>query len=55
MPNAVHVTVPGASHTPDNDCTQSIRHALFRSGITKGLDTASIAKLQRPPFKRPAR
>jgi pimeloyl-ACP methyl ester carboxylesterase len=53
MPNAVHVIVPGAGHTPDNDCTRSIRHALFRSGTTKDLDTSCMAKLQRPPFKLP--
>jgi len=40
MPNAVHVIVPGAGHTPDDDCTRSIRHAPFRSGTTKNLDTA---------------
>jgi pimeloyl-ACP methyl ester carboxylesterase len=55
MPNAVHVIVPGAGHTPDNDCTRSIRHALFRSGATKGLDTGCIAKLQRPAFQAPQR
>jgi pimeloyl-ACP methyl ester carboxylesterase len=55
MPNAVHVIVPGAGHTPDNDCTRSIRHALFRSGTSKDLDTSCMSKLQRPPFKLPAR
>jgi len=55
MPNAVHVMVPGAGHTPDNDCTRSIRHALFRSGTTKDLDIGCVAKQQRPPFKLPAR
>lgn len=53
MPNAVHVIVPGGGHTPDNDCTRRIRHALFRSGTTKDLDTSSMAKLQRPAFKLP--
>jgi pimeloyl-ACP methyl ester carboxylesterase len=55
MPNAVHVMVPGAGHTPDNDCTRSVRHALFRSGTTKGLDLGCIAEQQRPRFKLPAR
>jgi pimeloyl-ACP methyl ester carboxylesterase len=55
MPNAVHVIVPGGGHTSDNDCTRSTRQALFRSGITKNLDTSCMAKLQRPPFKLPAR
>jgi hypothetical protein len=39
----------------DNDCTRSIRHAFFRSGTTKNLDTSCVNKLQRPPFKLPAR
>ncbi len=55
MPNAIHVIVPGGAHTPENDCTRSIRHALFRSGTTKNLDTSCIAKLQRPTFKLPTR
>ncbi len=54
MANAVHMIVPGGGHTPDNDCTRSIRHALFRSGTTKDLDTSCMAGLQRPPFKLPA-
>ena len=54
MPNAVHVMVPGDGHTPDNDCTRSIRHALFRTGTTKDLNTSCMEKLQRPPFKLPA-
>jgi hypothetical protein len=54
MPNAVHVIVPGVGHTPDNDCTRSIRHAFFRTGRTKGLDTGCMSKLLRPPFKLPA-
>ena len=54
MPNAVHVTVSGVGHPTDNKCLQAIRHALFRSGTTKNLDTSCMAKLQRPPFKLPA-
>ena len=53
MPNGVHVIVPGAGHTPENECLRSLRHAMFRSGTTKGLDTGCIAKLARPPFKLP--
>ena len=55
MPNAIHVIVPGGAHTPENDCTRSIRHSLFRSGTTKNLDTTCTAKLQRPAFKLPTR
>ena len=54
MPNAVHVMVPGDGHTPDNDCTRSIRQALFRTGTTRDLTTSCMDKLQRPPFKLPA-
>ncbi|MEO8440618.1 MAG: alpha/beta hydrolase [Spartobacteria bacterium] len=53
MPNAVHVIVPGAAHTPEIDCTRTIRHALFRTGTTKGLDTGCIGKVARPAFKMP--
>jgi pimeloyl-ACP methyl ester carboxylesterase len=54
MPNAVHVIVPGGAHTPDNECTRSIRHTLFRLGKTKGLDLRCMSNLQRPPFRLPA-
>ncbi len=53
MPTNVHVTVPGVGHPGDNDCLQTIRHALFRSGSTKDLDTSCISKLKHPPFKLP--
>ncbi len=55
MPNAAHVIVPGGGHTPDNDCTRSIRHELFHTGTTKNLDTSCMGKLQRPPFKLPVK
>jgi Predicted hydrolases or acyltransferases (alpha/beta hydrolase superfamily) len=53
MPNAIHVVVPGGAHTPENECTRSIRHELFRTGTTQGLDTGCIAKVQPLPFKLP--
>jgi pimeloyl-ACP methyl ester carboxylesterase len=53
IPNAVHVIVPGGAHTPENECTRLLRHELFRSGTTDGLDTGCIAKTQPPPFKLP--
>jgi pimeloyl-ACP methyl ester carboxylesterase len=53
MPNAIHLVVPGGGHTPDNDCTRSIRSELFRTGGTKGLDTSCMAKLNPAPFKLP--
>ena len=53
MPNAIHVVVPGGAHTPENECTRSIRHELFRTGTTKGLDTGCMAKVQPAPFKLP--
>ena len=55
MRNAIHVVVPGGGHTPDNDCTRSIRHELFRSGTTKGLDPSCNARTPRPPFKLPGK
>jgi pimeloyl-ACP methyl ester carboxylesterase len=54
MPNAIHVVVPGGAHTPENDCTRSIRSALLRTGTTKGLDTGCMKKVQPAPFKLPA-
>jgi pimeloyl-ACP methyl ester carboxylesterase len=54
MPNAIHVVVPGGAHTPENSCTRSIRHQLFRTGTTKDLDLTCINKLQPPPFKLPS-
>jgi pimeloyl-ACP methyl ester carboxylesterase len=55
MPNAIHVVVPGDAHTPENECTRSIRHELFRTGTTRGLDTRCMTKVQRAPFKLPDR
>jgi pimeloyl-ACP methyl ester carboxylesterase len=54
LPNAIQIVVPGAAHTPENDCTRAIRHELFRSGTTKGLDTSCVSKVQPLPFKLPA-
>jgi hypothetical protein len=54
LPNAIQIVVPGAAHTPENDCTRAIRHELFRSGTTKGIDTSCVSKVQPLPFKLPA-
>jgi pimeloyl-ACP methyl ester carboxylesterase len=51
MPNAIHVVVPGGAHTPENACTRSIRHQLFRTGTTDGLDVSCVEKIQPPPFR----
>ncbi len=53
MPTAIHVLVPGAAHTPENDCTRAIRHQLFRAGTTDGLDISCVGKLKPLPFKLP--
>lgn len=55
LSNSVHLVVPGAGHTPDNACTQSIRAQLFRSGATTGLNLTCIAKVQPAPFKLPSK
>jgi hypothetical protein len=55
MPNAIRVIVPGAAHTPENECTRSVRHELFRTGKTTGLDVGCIGNVQPVPFKLPAR
>ena len=54
LPNAIELVVPGATHTPENGCTRSIRHELFRNGTIQGLDVGCITKVQPPPFKLPA-
>ena len=51
MPNALHLVVPGGGHTPENECTRSLRHELFRTGTTEGLDPACMTNVPRPPFK----
>ena len=53
LPNAVQIVVPSAGHTPENPCTRSIRHQLFRTGTTAGLDTSCIGNVQPAPFKLP--
>jgi pimeloyl-ACP methyl ester carboxylesterase len=53
MPNAIHIVVPGGAHTPENTCTRSIRHELFRTGTTQGLDIGCIRKEQPVPFRLP--
>jgi pimeloyl-ACP methyl ester carboxylesterase len=55
MPNAVHLVVPGGAHTPENSCTRSIRHQLFRTGTIQGLDTGCMAQVRPEPFKLPAK
>jgi hypothetical protein len=52
-PNAIHLVVSGGGHTPENACTRSVRHELFRTGTTKGLDASCIANVQPLPFKLP--
>ncbi len=53
LPNAIELVVPGATHTPENGCTRSIRHELFRTGTTQGLDISCIKNGQPVPFKLP--
>ena len=53
LPNAVQIVVPGAAHTPENPCIRSIRHQLFRTGTTDGLDIQCVSKAEPPPFKLP--
>jgi hypothetical protein len=53
LPNAVQVVVPGGAHTPENPCTRSMRHELFRSGTTKNIDTNCVATVKPEPFQLP--
>jgi pimeloyl-ACP methyl ester carboxylesterase len=53
LPNAVHIIVPGAGHTPENECTRNIRRQLFESGSTHGLDLSCVSALKAAPFKLP--
>jgi hypothetical protein len=54
IPDALHVIVPGGAHTPENPCVRSIRHQLFSTGTTKGIDTGCVAQMKAPPFKLPS-
>jgi pimeloyl-ACP methyl ester carboxylesterase len=51
LPNSVRIVVPGAGHTPENDCVADVREQLFAKGSVKGLDLACVARLRPPPFK----
>lgn len=53
MPNAIHLIVPGAAHTPENGCTRNVRHELFRTGTTRGIDAGCVDKVKPTPFKLP--
>jgi len=53
LPDAIQLLVRGATHTPENDCTRSIRHQLYRTGTTKGLDVSCINRIRPSPFKLP--
>ncbi len=55
IPNAINLVIPGGAHTPENSCTRSIRHQLFSTGTTKGIDTSCIEQVQPLPFKLPLR
>ena len=55
LPDAIQLLVPGATHTPENDCTRSIRHQLYRTGTTNGLDVSCVNNIRPPPFKLPDR
>jgi pimeloyl-ACP methyl ester carboxylesterase len=46
MPNALHLTVPGAGHTEENPCIERIRAQFLRAGTVRGLDTACMAELR---------
>ena len=52
---AIHVVVPGVGHIPDNECTRTLRHRLFRDGTTDRLETQCVAQVPRPAFKLPAK
>ena len=53
MPNSIHLIVPGAAHTPENVCTRTARHQLFRTGTIKGIDAGCVATVKPVPFKLP--
>ena len=54
LPNSVHIVVPGAGHTPENDCVSQVREQLFAAGSIRGLDLSCVARLRPPPFKPPS-
>lgn len=46
LPNALHLTVPGAGHTEETPCIERIRAQFFRAGTVRGLDTACMVDVQ---------
>jgi pimeloyl-ACP methyl ester carboxylesterase len=54
IPNALNIVIPGGAHTPENSCTRAIRHQLFSTGTTRGIDTNCIQEAEHAPFKLPS-
>ena len=46
LPNALHLTVPGAGHTEETPCIERIRAQFFRAGTVRGLDTVCMVEVQ---------
>jgi pimeloyl-ACP methyl ester carboxylesterase len=57
LPNAVHLVVPGTAHGPTfPGCVTELAGRFLDHGSGKGLDTACVLNVQRPPFTiRPGR
>lgn len=55
MPNAVSIVVPGGAHTPDNDCTRSVRGQLFDKGSTSAIDLRCVTTMKAAPFRLPSK
>jgi pimeloyl-ACP methyl ester carboxylesterase len=54
LPDAVHVVVPSGGHSYDGlqglDCVTKLLADFIEAGSAKGLDTACVSSIKRPPF-----
>lgn len=53
LPQALHLVMPGVSHSPFPSCAQDIMTAFVERGGAAGVDTSCVQSLARPPFRLP--
>ncbi len=55
LPHGLHVVVPHGGHNYEGldglDCVKNLQIEFVERGATKGLDTACVEKIRRPPFR----
>ncbi len=53
LPNSLHLKMESIAHSPFPACAVNIMNEFVSTGSAKGLNTACIEKLRRPPFVIP--